>query len=115
MATLLWPDKLSPQGGSTGDMNSHRRSVIGELVSGRDSAVQLQALLRKDPKSHGGSVMAREIAEKILKSFAESIYMLSSVEPGDVCDDGGSEDSGASKKRSSDSGLKDGRGCYKRR
>lgn len=109
MATLIRPDKLSQ--GSI-DINSHRR-VISELFSGRDSAVQLQDLLQKDFGGQG-SVLAWEMAEKILRSFTESISMLSSTEAGEVCDDGGSIDWGASKKRP-DSGTRNGRGCYKRR
>ncbi|OWM69866.1 WRKY DNA-binding transcription factor 70-like [Punica granatum] len=101
MAALIWPERL-PQ------------RVISELVNGREMAVQLQVLLRKDSRNHG-SASAQEIAGKIMRSFTESIHLLSSVESGEVCDDGGSEDSDASKKRSELSGSKDGRGCYKRR
>lgn len=110
MGTVIWQKKLSQ---ASIDFTSHRKSVISELVDGRDSAVRLQTLL-KESRNHESTVLARDIAEKILRSFTESIYMLSSIEWEESCDDGGSEESGAGQKRSG-SGLKLGRGCYKRR
>ncbi|KAK4799897.1 hypothetical protein SAY86_025262 [Trapa natans] len=113
MESLNWQEKL-PQ--ATIDFSSHRR-VIGQLADGRELAVQLQTLLCNEPKNHGSASMARDVVEKILKTFSDSIYMLSAADSSDVSgsDDGGSVESGASKKRSYSSGLKNGRGCYKRR
>lgn len=107
METLTWQKKLSQ---ASIDFTSPRKTIISELVDGRDSAVRLQTLL-KESRNH----VSAALAEKILRSFTDSIYMLSSIEwPAEFCDDGGSEESGAGQKRSG-SGLKRRRGCYKRR
>ncbi|KAF8028204.1 hypothetical protein BT93_E0952 [Corymbia citriodora subsp. variegata] len=105
--------------------NCSKSRAIRELVDGRDSAIRLETLLRK-PSGNNGSLSADELVVKILRSFTESISALSSWENSEVCedmspqiggfgagcDDQGSEHSGESRKRP---GLKDGRGCYKRR
>lgn len=105
--------------------SSSKRRAIEELVDGRESAMRLKTLLRK-PSGNNGSQPADELVVKILRSFTESISALSSCEESEVrevmspqiggfgagCDDQGSEHSGESRKRP---GLKDGRGCYKRR
>ncbi|KAK4766278.1 hypothetical protein SAY87_007920 [Trapa incisa] len=116
MESLIWQEKL-PQ--ASIDFNSQRR-VMDQLAHGRDLAVRLQTIFRREPaqpRSHGSVTMARDIVEKILKSFSDSIYMLGAVESSDVSgsEDGGYEDSGANKKKLKSAGSKNGRGCYKRR
>ncbi|XP_030534614.1 probable WRKY transcription factor 70 [Rhodamnia argentea] len=105
--------------------NSSKSRAIRELVDGRESAIRLKTLLCK-PSGNNGSLSADELVVKILRSFTESLSALSSCEHSEVredmspqmvgfgsgCDDQGSEHSGESRKRP---GLKDGRGCYKRR
>lgn len=110
MESLIWQEKL-PQ--ATIDFNCHR-SVIDQLLYGRHMAVQVQTLLRSESRNHVSAALAQDSVEKILRSFTESIHTLSRIEAGEVSNDGGSEDSGASKKRS-ELGSKNGRGCYKRR
>ncbi|KAK4743185.1 hypothetical protein SAY87_001186 [Trapa incisa] len=113
MATLLWPDDKQVQGGL--DIMSRRRRVISELANGKNLAVQLQDLLQNGLVGNG-SGLAREIIHEILRSFTDCLFLLSSAESGEVCDNGGSKDSDlASKKRSADSDSKNRRGCYKRR
>ncbi|KAI6676051.1 hypothetical protein NL676_036847 [Syzygium grande] len=105
--------------------SSSKSRAIAELLEGRELAFRLKTLLCK-PSGSNGSVSADELVVKILRSFTESLSALSSCEESEVredvspqmggfgsgCDDQGSEHSGESRKRP---GLKDGRGCYKRR
>ncbi|KAI3427808.1 WRKY domain-containing protein [Psidium guajava] len=105
--------------------NSSKRRAIRELVDGRESAIRLKTLLCK-PSGNNGSLSADELVVKILRSFTESLSALSSCQDVEVgedlspqmggfgsgSDDQGSEHSSESRKRP---GLKDGRGCYKRR
>lgn len=113
MGTPNWPEKLS----------STRKKVIKELVEGQDYATQLKSLLHRHPEEHG-SLSAEELVSKILRSFTETLSVLSKCEPSEVsqsqafsradshCDVRRSEDSGESKKRLA---AKDRRDCYKRR
>ena len=109
--------------------------MIGELVEGRDFATQLKSILHKpleithDHASPSPSPSPHELASKIMRSFTETLSVLtSSCESGEVihrnlavsdaashCDDprsDDSDDSGESRKRPT---PKDRRGCYKRR
>ncbi|XP_062155519.1 probable WRKY transcription factor 70 isoform X1 [Alnus glutinosa] len=103
-----WPEKLS----------NTRQKVIKELVQGQECATQLKTLLHK--------TLEDQLVSKILRSFTESISVLTSFESGEVCqnlqavshadshcDDRRSEDSGESSRKRPAS--KDRRGCYRRR
>ncbi|XP_040995106.1 probable WRKY transcription factor 70 isoform X1 [Juglans microcarpa x Juglans regia] len=112
MGTPNWPEKLS----------TTRKKVIKELVDGQDYATQLKSLLHRPTEDHE-SLSAEELVSKILRSFSETLSVLSSCEQGEVsqsqavshadshCDVRRSEDSGESRKRLA---AKDRRGCYKR-
>ena len=114
-----------------------RKKVIKELVEGRDFATQLKFILHKPLEithdhaspSPSPSPSPHELASKIMRSFTETLSVLtSSCESGEVihrnlavshaashCDDprsDDSDDSGESRKRPT---PKDRRGCYKRR
>lgn len=110
-----------------------RKRVIRELVQGRDYATQLKFLLQK-PIGPDGSVSAKELVANVLRSFTETLSVLTSSEvaiSGDhhrdevaqnlvisgedasqvaSINDPSSEDSTESRK-----GSKDRRGSYKRR
>ena len=109
--------------------------IIRELLEGREFATQLKLILQK-PVGVDESLLAVDLLEKILRSFTESISVLSSSEHGDEAghrnlavtgengspvfassDDRRSEESNESWKRSSPQRppTKDRRGCYKRR
>ncbi|KAJ4840950.1 hypothetical protein Tsubulata_026932 [Turnera subulata] len=112
-------------------LSTHKEKMMKELVHGQEFAAQLQVALQR-PRNDGlGAALADELMVKILKSFTESISMLSSSESSAgaevcqnlassqvdsaCCDEAGrSEDSGESRKRPANSG-KDKRGCYKRK
>ncbi|XP_027160032.1 WRKY DNA-binding transcription factor 70 [Coffea eugenioides] len=107
-----------------------QETVIGKLLKGKESATQLVALLKKPRSSgdRGGSVSAEELALQISRSFSESISAFSSLEGkgNGICqivaadgvvrvssvDRGSSKTSDNSRKRL---GVKDRRGCYRRR
>ncbi|KAG2730659.1 hypothetical protein I3760_01G304700 [Carya illinoinensis] len=114
------------------NLSTTRTKVIKELVEGQDYATQLKSLLHR-PTEDLESLSAEELVSKILRSFSETLSVLSACEPGELsqsqavshadshCDVRRSEDSGESRKRSEDSGesrkrlaAKDRRGCYKR-
>ncbi|XVE90962.1 hypothetical protein DITRI_Ditri20bG0117800 [Diplodiscus trichospermus] len=113
MGTLSsWPERLS----------SNKKRVMQELVQGQEFATQLQILFSK-PSEQGGRLVAKELVQKILRSFDETLSVLTSVESVEVsqatstddspcCVDRRSEDSGESRKRPA---SKDKRGCYKRK
>ena len=109
-----WPKRLS----------SNKKKVIQELVQGQECATQLQILFHK-PSEEGVRLSAEELVQKILRSFNETLSVLSSVDSAEVsqnqatsnddspcCDDRRSEDSSESRKRPA---PKDRRGCYKRK
>ena len=118
-----------PEGPST-----TRKMLIEELVEGRDFATQLKSILHKPLEithdhaspSPSPSPSPHELASKIVRSFTETLSVLtSSCESGEVihrnlavshaashCDDPRSDDSGESRKRPT---PKDRRGCYKGR
>ncbi|KAI4306968.1 hypothetical protein L6164_030203 [Bauhinia variegata] len=107
------------------------KRVIRELVQGQESATQLKGLVQKQ-SGVDGSLSAEELVAKILRSFTESLSVLTATgvevsqnfpavsgENGSQkvgsCNDRGFEYSGESRKRSSPETTKDRRGCYKRR
>ncbi|KAL0401074.1 UNVERIFIED_CONTAM: WRKY DNA-binding transcription factor 70 [Sesamum latifolium] len=107
--------------GCLGTENLHaetKRLMVVELLKGRDTATRLRALLQ-DPRRRQDPVSAEQLAVDIFRSFSESLSVLSScVDVGSaqipVVDSGGSSScSGESKKKPA--GVKDRRGCYKRR
>ncbi|KAE7996482.1 hypothetical protein FH972_001201 [Carpinus fangiana] len=115
LGTSNWPEKLSVT----------RQKVIKELVEGQECATQLKTLLHKTME-HNGSFSAEELVSKILRSFTETLSVLSCTESGEVnsqnlavshadshCDDPRSDDSGESSRKRPAS--KDRRGCYRRR
>lgn len=90
---------------------------MGELVRGKETATQLKTVLQKPVTDHG-SVLAKELSLKIIRSFTEILSVLnygggankrSLIGAGDQ---GGLDCSGESKKRRR---AKARRGCYKRR
>lgn len=56
-----------------------RKRVIRELVQGRDYATQLKFLLQK-PIGPDGSVSAKELVANVLRSFTETLSVLTSSE-----------------------------------
>lgn len=110
-------------------LSSSRERVIKELVQGHEFAAQLQIRLQKPCGNFDGRFSsAGELVGKILRSFSETLSVISSSESagGEICqnlasslgdsacyDDRRSEDSGESKKRPAT--TKDRRGCYKRK
>ncbi|KAJ6877645.1 WRKY DNA-binding transcription factor 70-like [Populus alba x Populus x berolinensis] len=114
----FFPEKLS----------SSREMVIKELVQGHEFATQLQIRLQKPCGNFDGRFSsAGELVGKILRSFSETLSVITSSESagGEICqnlasslgdsacyDDRRSEDSGESTKRPA---TKDRRGCYKRK
>ncbi|XP_022743380.1 probable WRKY transcription factor 70 [Durio zibethinus] len=109
-----WPERLS----------SNKKRAIQELAQGQEFTTQLQILLHK-PSEEGVSLLAMELAQKILRSFNQTISLLSSVDSAEVsknqatsnddspcCDDRRSENSSESRKRPA---SKDRRGRYKRK
>ncbi|WRX12229.1 WRKY domain - like 10 [Theobroma cacao] len=106
-------------------LSSDKKRVIQELVHGQECATQLQILFHK-PSEERGQLTAKELVQKILRSFNETISVLSSCDSAQVsrnqatnsnddspcCVDRRSEDSSESRKRPS---SKDRRGCYKRK
>lgn len=121
--TTLCPENVSPESKSI---------IISELLEGHDSASQLKLLFQK-PSGGDGPPSAQELVAKILRSFTESISVLTSSEAGGgelgqnpaIYGYNGSpavtsgndrrlDDSGESRKRSPPA-SKDRRGCYKRR
>ncbi|KAL7229313.1 hypothetical protein ACSBR2_007921 [Camellia fascicularis] len=111
--------------------SSNRKRAVEEMIKGRDVATQLQNLLQK-PCGGDGSVLAEELVVEILRSFTQTLFLMSSCcdESGEVCQipatttqvgspscgGGGGDlrsvDSGESSKMPA---VKDRRGCYKRK
>ncbi|KAI3470972.1 hypothetical protein Pfo_027635 [Paulownia fortunei] len=103
-------------GSLSANIHAKRKRVIVELVKGKEMATQLQTLLDKPVTDHG-PVSVEDLALQILRSFTESLSVLSSSAASTgsaqiAAVDGGSACSGGSKKKP---GVKDRRGCYKRR
>ncbi|KAG8381002.1 hypothetical protein BUALT_Bualt06G0075500 [Buddleja alternifolia] len=100
------------------NIHAKRGRVIVELLKGREIATKLQTLLNSP--DHDGDVSVEELALQISTSFTATLSVLSScaaaasTESAQIAavDGGGSACSGESKKKV---GVKDRRGCYKRR
>ncbi|XWS74482.1 hypothetical protein CRYUN_Cryun01aG0001800 [Craigia yunnanensis] len=116
MATVStpWPERLS----------SNKKRVIQELIHGQECATQLQIHFHK-PSEEVGRLSAEELVQKIMRSFNETLSVLSSCDSAEVsqnqatsnddspcCDDRRSEDSSESRKRPA---SKDKRCGYKRK
>lgn len=113
-----WPGE---EGSPSASAVVKTKRVVEELLRGRCAAIQLQLLLQNPPSrdaSDGSrSLSAEELAEKILRSFAEGLSVL-----GSCCESASaghdhqvspsSGESGDSKRRLN---LKDRSGCHKRR
>ncbi|KAF7816565.1 putative WRKY transcription factor 70 [Senna tora] len=93
--------------------------LVSELLQGRDSASQLKLLLQ-NPSSPDGPHSAQHLLAKILRSFTQTISLLTSPQAAApnlaISAENGSPAgaSGESRKKSSPA-TKDRRGCYKRR
>ncbi|CAI9091890.1 OLC1v1026998C1 [Oldenlandia corymbosa var. corymbosa] len=102
---------------------SVRKALIGKLQRGKESTLRLQTQLHKPSSGRGSGLVAEEL-EEIASSFSESLAMLNSrdFEMSTRISAGGSrrgspvdrssKGSDQSKKRL---GVKDRRGCYRRR
>ncbi|KAJ9546211.1 hypothetical protein OSB04_025918 [Centaurea solstitialis] len=94
---------------------NYNKALIGELKKGRDYTKKLQNLLRRN--NHNDS--AEDLVVKILRSFSDSLSMLTCCTSGDsysvsACSSDRILDSGESKKKPAPV-VKDRRGCYTRR
>ncbi|KAI3791871.1 hypothetical protein L2E82_05735 [Cichorium intybus] len=90
--------------------SSNKKILIKELIKDRDSTKKLQNLLRQKINDDG-LVSADELVMKILRSFSNSLSMLSSYGPqvlclimmstyvGSTCSDDRTCDSGESEKK----------------
>ncbi|XP_073146002.1 WRKY DNA-binding transcription factor 70-like [Henckelia pumila] len=102
------------------DLNAIKRRLVEELTNGRESALQLQALLRKlDDLSMNDSAQEEEaLAMKILTSFTQGLSIVTSAAAFSAqiaavhCHGGGAAAAGMNNKKKH--GIKDRRGCYKR-
>ncbi|KAK4273787.1 hypothetical protein QN277_017118 [Acacia crassicarpa] len=98
---------------------ANRESIIKELVEGKECASQLKLLFQNPSGPNATTPSAQQLVAKILRSFTQSISVLTSSEAGGEilaisCNDGRPDESGESRKRSPPP-AKDRRGCYKRR
>ncbi|XP_075502589.1 WRKY DNA-binding transcription factor 70-like [Primulina tabacum] len=115
-------------GNSCENLNVIEKRLVEELTKGRESAVQLQALLRKlaNLKEYSGQ---EQLAMKILRSFTEGLSMVASGSTaasaqidsvdsagGGAADGGGGGGSASpgGRKKKKKTLLKDRRGYYKR-
>ncbi|KZT76271.1 putative WRKY transcription factor 70 [Dorcoceras hygrometricum] len=92
-----------------GNLYALERKLLEELRNGRESAFQLQTLVRDSVEA--------QLARKILRSFTEGLSMMSSLDADSAQiavggGDGGGPVSAAGRKEKS--GVRDRRGCYKR-
>lgn len=100
------------------NLSADRERAIEELVRGQEFTKQLRTLLDKPKGDDHKAFSAGDLITRILRSFNESISILTYSQSDEVSqipadkDGQKSEDSGESRKSS---GLKDRRGCYKRR
>ncbi|KAJ9546210.1 hypothetical protein OSB04_025917 [Centaurea solstitialis] len=95
-------------------LSPNNKRLIGELIKGRDSTHKLLNLLRRN--NHNDS--AEDLIMKILRSFSDSLSMLTSGDsyPVSACSGDRRFDSGQSKRKPAPAPVvKDRRGCYKRR
>ncbi|GMP51508.1 hypothetical protein CsSME_00017707 [Camellia sinensis var. sinensis] len=105
-----WPEKLS----------CDRKKAIQELIQGRELANQLRLILRNPFSHRDESAAAGDLLVKILGSFTDTISILNRTHEVSAQIQANSPPSDARKFEDSDdssktSGLKDRRGCYKRR
>ncbi|PIN24823.1 hypothetical protein CDL12_02441 [Handroanthus impetiginosus] len=104
--------------GSNGE-NVHAKTtrLMVELVKGKEFATQLQNLLHKPVEEHG-PLLAEELALQILRSFTETLSVLSSCTGSSAqisAVDGGGSGGGSACSGETKKKVKDRRGCYKRR
>lgn len=102
------------------EWGNKRKRVIRELVKGREYATQLNHFLlhRQNPSAAAvGSPSAKELVTNVLRSFADTLSLLTSSEAGTGSNDipRSEEDSRESRKRLLPAPTKDRRGSYKRR
>ncbi|KAI9102087.1 hypothetical protein K1719_023597 [Acacia pycnantha] len=105
----LWPEHVS----------ANKESIIRDLIEGKECASQLKLLFQNPSGPHATTPSAQQLVAKILRSFTQSISLLTSSEAGGEilaisCSDRRPDESGQSRKRSPPP-AKDRRGCYKRR
>lgn len=105
------------------NFHAKKKRAMVELVKGKEMAVQLQTLL-DDPVRDHGPVSPQQLAFQIYRSFSSTLSELSSctgptgsdqiqaVDGGASASASASASSGETKKKP---GVKDRRGCYKRR
>ncbi|XP_057778452.1 WRKY DNA-binding transcription factor 70 isoform X2 [Salvia miltiorrhiza] len=99
------------------NFHARKKKAMVELVKGKEIAVQLQTLLHK-PVSDRGPVSPKQLAVLIYRSFSDTLSELSSCTTPPDSDqipaaEGSSACSAESPKKKR--GVKDRRGCYKRR
>lgn len=102
-----WPESVA----------NNLRKAAEELVRGKELTNRLQNIFLSKPNPEDEPASAEDIVKKILKTFTKSISILNSSKVDEVsqspnCDVRNSKDSGEGSKRP---GLKNRRGCYKRR
>lgn len=103
---------------SSDNFHAKKKKAMVKLVRGKEIAVQLQTLLH-EPARYRGPVSPQQLAFQIYRSFSDTLSELSSCTTPTGSDqipavEGGSSACSAEstkKKR----GVKDRRGCYKRR
>ncbi|KAI9102219.1 hypothetical protein K1719_023729 [Acacia pycnantha] len=100
-------------------VSANKESIIRELVEGKECASQLKLLFQNPSGPQDTTPSAQQLVANILRSFNQSISVLTSSEAGGEilaisCNDWSPEESGQSRKRSPPS-AKDRRGCYNRR
>ncbi|XP_075513345.1 WRKY DNA-binding transcription factor 70-like [Primulina tabacum] len=102
---------------SSENFNAMKKRLVEELIKGRESAFQLQTLLHKLAEDSG----QEQLAMKILTSLTEGLLMVtlgtsSSAQIASVdCAGGGAAAGGDGGGRKKKTGVKDRRGCYKRK
>ncbi|KAL1559365.1 WRKY transcription factor [Salvia divinorum] len=101
---------------SLDNFHARKRKAMVKLVKGKEIAVQLQTLLH-EPVRNSEPVSEQQLAFQIYRSFSDTLSELSSCTTQIPASEGGasacSGDTGKKKKKKR--GVKDLRGCYKRR
>lgn len=101
------------------NFHAKKRKAMVELVKGKEIAIQLQTLLNEPVQDHG-PVSPRHLAFQIYRSFSATLSDLSSCTGPTGSDqipavEGGASASASSGESKKKRGVKDRRGCYKRR
>lgn len=102
---------------SSDNLHARKENALVKLVKGKEFAIQLQTILHEPVQDHE-PVSVQQLALQIFRSFSDSLSELSSCTAPTESDQipavdcGGSACSGESRKKR---GVKDRRGCYKRR